>query len=191
MNMKSFFAAALVVVGLGSSAFAHTIRVTGTLSGAAEAPPNASLGTGTASALLDLDTGLMTLNCTFSGLTGNVTAAHIHGLTAAPLTGTAGVLSVTPSFTAFPTGVTAGTYTRVYDMTLASSYNASFVTAQGGLANAYNALQLGLSTGRTYWNIHTSAFGGGEIRAFLVPEPATAGLLASAGVVALRRRSRR
>ena len=43
-----------------------------------------------------------------------------------------------------------------------------------------NAFIGGLRNGRTYFNIHTSTFGGGEIRGFLapVPEPATYGLTA-------------
>ncbi len=188
---QKFALAAVAMTALSlvaSSAAAHEIYVTTTMSGAAEAPANASPGTGTASVLLDLDTGLMTINAQFSGLTGNTTAAHIHGLTAVPLTGTAGVMTVTPSFTGFPLGVTSGTYSFSYDMTQASSYNASFVTAQGGLSNAYNAFQLGLNSGRTYLNIHTSTFGGGEIRGFLVPEPTTLGLLGGVSLVTLARR---
>ena len=69
-------------------------------------------------------------------------------------------------------------------MTLASSYNPSFVTAHGGTtAGAEAFLFDGLSLGRSYINIHTNAFPGGEIRGFLtlaptrVPEPATLALL--------------
>ncbi|MGH9364277.1 MAG: PEP-CTERM sorting domain-containing protein, partial [Thermoanaerobaculia bacterium] len=67
-----------------------------------------------------------------------------------------------------------------YDVSLTSSFNSSFVTANGNTASgALNALLLGLDQDRAYFNIHTSTFGGGEIRArlALVPEPATAVLL--------------
>jgi hypothetical protein len=190
---RKFALAAVAMTALSlaaSSATAHEISVTAILNGASEAPANSSPGTGTASVFLDLDTGLMTVNAQFSGLTGNTTAAHIHGLTAAPLTGTAGVITVTPTFTGFPLGVTSGTYSATFDMTQAASYNSAFITAQGSLANAYNALQLGLTSGRTYLNIHTSTFGGGEIRGFLVPEPATLSLLGGVSLVTLGRRRR-
>jgi hypothetical protein len=63
-----------------------------------------------------------------------------------------------------------------FDLTMASSYNPAFVTAEGGtVAGAEAALEAGLLAGETYINIHTSAFPGGEIRGFLaaVPEPST------------------
>jgi hypothetical protein len=48
----------------------------------------------------------------------------------------------------------------------------------------------GLTSGRTYLNIHTSANPGGEIRGFVVPEPMTISLLAM-GLVAAGFASRR
>ena len=54
-------------------------------------------------------------------------------------------------------------------------------------------LAAGFFTGTTYFNIHTSTFGGGEIRGFLVtPEPATLVLLGLglAGVAARLRKKR-
>jgi hypothetical protein len=61
------------------------------------------------------------------------------------------------------------------------------------LANAEAAFIAGLTTGTTYLNIHTTTFGGGEIRGFVtVPEPMTASLLAlglaAAGFASRRRR---
>jgi len=117
-------------------------------------------------------------------LLGNTTATHIHCCTANPLTGTAGVATTTPTFAGFPLGVTSGTYDNILDMTLASSYNPSFVTAHGGtIALAEADLFNGMSLDESYFNIHTTLFGGGEIRGFLtqvpgqVPEPATLALL--------------
>jgi hypothetical protein len=174
-------------------ASAHTIIYMTNLSGPNEAPPNASPGIGNATVTLDLDLGTLRLQSSFSGLTGNVTAAHIHGATAVAGTGTAGVITQTPSFSGFPLGVTSGMYDMTFDMTVASSYNAAYITGNGGtVATAYNALQAALNDGKTYLNIHTSAFPGGEIRGFLVavPEPGSVSLASAAGLILFARRRR-
>jgi hypothetical protein len=59
-------------------------------------------------------------------------------------------------------------------LTLLATYNATFVTANGGTAlSAEAALIAGLNAGQAYVNIHDAEFPGGEIRGQLVPEPAT------------------
>ena len=146
---------------------------------------------------LDNSLNTLTINLTFSGLTGTTTSSHIHAATASPLTGTAGVATTTPSFTGFPLGVTSGTFNSVLDLTLASSYNPAYITANGGTtASAEAALLAAMSSGSSYFNIHTTAFAGGEIRGFLipvavVPEPTTVALIGLGGLalVALRRKS--
>src|SRR5262249_12468286 len=130
---------------------------------------------------------------TFSGLLGTTTASHIHAATSSPGTGTAGVATTTPSFAGFPLGVTSGTYSNTLDLTLASSYNPSYVTANGGTtAGAEAALVAALAADESYLNIHTSVFPSGEIRGFLVavPEPSTFALagIGLAGLLAFRRR---
>jgi hypothetical protein len=155
-----------------------------TLTGAAESPPNASLGTGIAYVTINDVANTMRLDVTFSGLTGTVTAAHIHAATAVAGTSTAGVATTTPTFAGFPSGVTSGSYDSTFDMTLSSSYNPAYVTANGGTpATAWSALQTAISDGKAYVNIHSSAFGGGEIRGFtVIPEPAASGMLGLAGL---------
>ncbi|MDX1935314.1 MAG: CHRD domain-containing protein [Capsulimonadales bacterium] len=158
------------------------------MSGPAEAPPNSSPGTGLAIVNYDPVSHLMRVRASFSGLLGNVTVAHIHGATATPLTGTAGVITPTPTYPGFPAGNTFGFYDRTFDMTLSSSYNAAFITANGGTpATAETAFINAMVAQRTYFNIHTSVFGGGEIRGFLVqtsaPEPGTLSLLGAVGVI--------
>jgi PEP-CTERM putative exosortase interaction domain len=131
----------------------------------------------------------------FSGLAGITTAAHIHCCLASPfLAGVnVGVATVVPAFPGFPIGVTSGTDDFILSLNSASAYNPAFVTLQGSLANAEAAFIGGLTNGRTYLNIHTNLFPGGEIRGFAaVPEPMTATLLvlglAAAGFVSRRRR---
>lgn len=152
-----------------------------TLTGAQEATPNASPAIGAAIVTFDVTSHTLTVGTVFTDLLGTVTAAHIHCCVAPP--GTAGVATMTPTFTGFPSGVTEGSYLMSFDTSLASNWNAAFIADNGGTtAGAEAALLAGLDTGMAYLNIHTTAYPGGEIRGFLapaapVPEPATAMML--------------
>ena len=154
-------------------------------------PGDTSTATGFATVSVDVLLNLLTVDVTFSGLTSGTTASHIH--CCAPFGTAAGVATTTPTFAGFPLGVTSGTFHTVLDMTLASSYNPAFITANGGtVASAESVLFAGILAGRSYLNIHTGQFPGGEIRGQIVPEPATLALVfggfAAAGF-ALRRRA--
>ncbi len=162
------------------------------VSGALENPVNGSAGFGSGLVTFDLDLFTMRVEGSFGGLTGNVTASHIHCCQVPPTNSI--VATITPSFTGFPLGVTAGSYDHTYDMSLASSYNAAFITAHGGsVSSAFQDLLDGAHAGQAYWNIHTSFRAGGEIRGFLafVPEPSSL-LLAAMGMAGffVRRRNR-
>jgi CHRD domain len=163
------------------------------LSGANEVPPIVSPGTGFGTVVLDPDAHTLQLDVTFSGLTSNTTAAHIH--CCQPLGTNAGVATTLPAFEGFPLGVTSGTYSSpVFLLTEPLIYNPAFVTAQGGLPQAEAALIAGIVSGMSYLNIHSEMFGPGEIRDQLhaVPEPATLLLWGSAaaalGLARWRRR---
>ena len=173
-------AAVLALCAATLPAAAHTQVYSTVLKGSNEAPPNASAGLGVAIVTVDLDLFTLRLQTTFAGLTGNVSAAHIHCCTAVPVTGNVGVATQTPTFTGFPLGATFGSYDHTFDMGLASSYNAAFITNNGGtVSTAFSALLAGMDAGRSYLNIHSSFAPGGEIRGFLapVPEPASLGLM--------------
>jgi len=151
---------------------------------------NGRTGSGTATVTIDTDTAMMRVQAEFSGLSGTTSSAHIHCCTELSGTGNAGVASVTPTFTNFPAGVMSGAYDFTYDMNQAASFNATFITANGGSpGTALAALLAGLETQRAYFNIHTSTFSGGEIRAVLAPEPAGMALL-GLGLALLARRVR-
>jgi hypothetical protein len=165
---------ALMLTGVFSAAHAAIVSYTADLSGPNESPPNASPGIGTAQVDIDAVAQTMRVRVTFSGLLGTTTASHIHSPTAVALTGTAGVATTTPTFVGFPLSVTAGSYDNTLDMTQATSYNPSFVTSSGGtIASAEAALFASIASGNAYLNIHSTVFGGGEIRGFLVPLQAT------------------
>lgn len=176
-RMASTLALAALAM-LAGPAQADPIRFVADLSGANENPAIVSGGTGTAGFELDQTAHTLLIDLVFSGLTGNTTAAHIH-CCALPSTN-AGVATTTPTFAGFPLGVTAGTYLALLDLTLTSSYNPAFVTANGGsAASAEAALTANMLAGRTYLNVHTTFALGGEIRGQLVvPEPATLALVA-------------
>jgi hypothetical protein len=161
-----------ILLGFTSTAHAAVTNYTTTLSGANEAPPNSSSGTGTVSLLSNDVFNEMRLHVGFSGLTAPTTAAHIHCCTTDPQAGAAPVATTIPSFSMFPLGVTSGTYDMTFDLLSANTYNPAFVTAHGGtLASAEADLLAGIAAGTAYLNIHSSAYPAGEIRGFLIAAP--------------------
>ena len=178
------------------AAYAVPIEFIAILSPANEIPPTASSGTGLAKVFLDPAAQTIQVNVTFSGLTSNDVAAHIHCCLPSPFFPmNVPVATTLPAFPGFPLGVTSGTYSSaLLSLTDAGTYNPAFVTAAGGIANAEAMLVAGIENRETYLNIHTVMFGGGEIRGFLVaPEPGTllllgAGLVAMSGIGWRRRR---
>ena len=186
---------ALIAALAGTTAAnAAIIQYSATLNGPNEAPPVNSAGVGTS--LLTYDTVARTyrIEITFSGLTGTTSACHIHGATAAPFAGTAGVMSPTPTYPGFLNGVRAGSYDRTFDMTHPGSWGSGFLTARGGSTAAAETFFINsLNDGKAYLNIHTSFAGGGEIRGFytLVPTPGSLAVIGLAGLAAARRRRAR
>lgn len=192
----TLLAAGLLAAATTTSAMAHSIVFEASLLGANEVPAVASPGTGKATITLDEHAMTMRVQASFEGLIGNVTSAHIHCCTALANSGNSGVASPVPTFPGFPSGIKAGTYDQTFDMSLASSWNNAFINTHGGsVSTAFDALAEGFAQEKAYFNLHTSAFPGGELRGTLVsvvPEPASlvlmsTGLLCLAG--AARRRS--
>lgn len=117
------------------------------LTGAQQVPAVASGGTGVGTVVLNTAETQITVNMTFSGLTSNASAAHIHG--AASPGSNAGVLF---DFSAVTPTATSGT-----------------IPQQTFAITPTQVTQL--KAGRYYFNIHTGNFGGGEIRGQILTAP--------------------
>ena len=160
-RLPALLIGALATFSIGASASAlgtHIYAVT--IDPSQEVPPPVSSGIGTATVTLDDVTGLVTVAGTFSGLTSNASAAHLHGLAGPGALG--GVLiSLTE------TGGTSGN-----------------VTGSGTLSAANVT---GMLNGLTYLNIHTTNNPGGEIRGQIVQEvpSLSAGWLVALAVLAV------
>jgi CHRD domain/PEP-CTERM motif len=194
MLFRKLLVAAFAIFLTSFAALTHAtpISFSTTLSGASESPSNSSTASGTAAVIFDLDTHLMNVHVDFRGLASVSVAAHIHCCTSSPGVANAGVATEISLSTL---GSTAGFYDQVFDLTKATSFGAAFLAANGGnVAQAELALLNGSLQGRSYVNVHSSAFPAGEIRGFLqstaqVPLPSSL-LLLGLGCVGLLNRVR-
>lgn len=136
-------------------------------SGPSEATRNPSPGYSVAH--FEVDGNMLTANVPFADLLAGTTMAHIHCCTTDSFTGAAGVAI---GLTGFPSGVTSGMYSQVFDMSDASIWDPGFLAAFGGTAAGASAAFLdALGEHTAYLNIHTTQYPGGEIRGFLVAAP--------------------
>jgi hypothetical protein len=187
-------AAALVAMTAGGAG-AQTHTFTTTLTGSQEVPPNGSAATGFATLVLNTTANTLSVNMTFSGLTANVTGAHLH--CCAPPGAVAPVAVDFGGVNGFPLGGTGGSYIRLFDLLSSTTYAAGFLNtnAGGSVLTARNLVVNGMLNGQTYVKLHNQPFPGGEIRgniAAVIPEPSTYVLMASGlaglGMIARRRR---
>ncbi|HET6881477.1 MAG TPA: CHRD domain-containing protein [Pirellulales bacterium] len=124
--------------------------VTTTLSGANQVPPTASVGTGTANLFLSPDQTTLTVQSSYSGLSGPPTAAHLHNAAAGangPVAKDANGNNI--EFTGVPAAATGTIPQQTFTV------NAAFVNQ--------------LLAGNIYENIHTAAFPSGEVRGQFTP----------------------
>ena len=163
------FGCLIAAFALAMTVHAHELISHVSLTGSKVSPPTNSPAIGSATITIDFDLFTMRVEAEFSGLQGTVTSAHIHAATAEENSGTAGAATQLPTFEGFPPGVTSGVYDHTFDLTDAASYNPDFITANGGtISTASNAFFDAIALGRAYLDIHTTAFGDGEIRGFLI-----------------------
>lgn len=179
--MRIVTAAALVaVVSASASAAVITIGPFPLTPGQEVAnPPVVSPATGTASLTLDTVSGAFTLDYSFSGLLGTVTVAHFHRAPA----GSNGPVFYWLAAAGAPNNLP----TTLMNPPLPGGVNGATGSGSGivPLADINNFL-----TGRVYVNIHSTTFGGGELRGQVVPTPGALALAGVAGIAAFGRRRR-
>lgn len=153
----------VLLLGLAPSAMALMIPLSASMDGA---QANAGAGTGSpgigsADIILDTVSGQLSWTITWSGLIGTPTLMHFHG----------------PALPGQNAGVQVNTGVAGPPV--------------NGAAILSPAQQSDLLAGLWYLNLHTTSFGGGEIRGQVLPEPSTL-MLVAGGIVlvaATRRRA--
>jgi len=137
--------AAVLLIALASSAPAHAeqVRLSANLDGVSEVPSVESPGTATATVLFDKDTGTVSWDIYWTGLSGDPTAAHFHG----------------PASTHNKAGV---------QVDLGGN---GFVSPFRGTAQLTDEQAGQLLDGQWYINIHTAAHPDGEIRGQVLRQP--------------------
>ena len=138
----TLLAAAVTLVGCSSmeSMTGSGVSMTSQLTGASEVPPVSTTGSGTVNASFNKDTNVLTWKVTYSGLSGPLTAGHIHGPALA--------------------GANAG---------VVIPFTGSLTSPFEGKVTLTAAQVADLMAGRYYVNLHTAKNPGGEIRAQLTP----------------------
>ena len=133
--MKVTLITAAALLALTPAAFAASETYTADLKGSSEVPANDSKGSGTLTATYDTATKKLTYTVTYKDLSGPAAAAHFHGPADAK--------------------TNAGVVVPVKEITPGTLK---------GEATLTDAQAADLEAGKWYFNIHTAANKGGEIR---------------------------
>ena len=135
--------ATLLLIAFAAPAHAERMRMSANLDGVSEVPPVQSPATATATIWFDKETGMVTWDVYWSGLSGPPTAAHFHGPASKHNS--------------------AGVQVDLGGNGFASPFRGSA---------ALNEQQAGqLLDGEWYINIHTAAHPDGEIRGQVLRQP--------------------
>ncbi len=138
MQLRIFAFAGALCLLAAGAADARVVHFMAMLKGADEVPPNATTGTGMVDASLDTDAKTFHYAASYSGLTGPAVAAHFHG----------------------PAMAGMNAPPMVPMTTLVSPITGTASLSDGQIAD--------LLAGKWYFNVHTAAHPGGEIRGQLI-----------------------
>ena len=130
--------ATALFLAFAAPSYAETMQFKATMNGSSEVPPNQTAGTGSFTATFDTATKKLSWKGTFSGLTGDVMAAHFHG----------------PAEPGKNAGVLVWISTK--GTPLKSPFEGSATLTDDQISD--------LMSGRLYVNFHTAANPGGELR---------------------------
>ena len=139
IKITSSFRNAVIVTAMAFGSLvarAETVNLKATLNTASEVPAKTGDGSGTLTATLDTSTHELKYHVEFTGLSGPATAAHFHGPAAA--------------------GANAGPQVPVKTTPIASPID--------GTATLTPEQEKDLMDGKWYFNVHTKANPGGEVR---------------------------
>ncbi len=136
-SLSGIIATALFLA-FAAPSYAETMQFKATMNGSSEVPPNQTAGTGSFTATFDSATKKLSWKGTFSGLTGDVMAAHFHG----------------PAEPGKNAGVLVWISTK--GTPLKSPFEGSATLTDDQISD--------LMSGRLYVNFHTAANPGGELR---------------------------
>jgi CHRD domain-containing protein len=135
-------AAGAALLASAAPSYAAAVTFKADLKGSNEVPPNQTAASGSITATFDPATKQLTWSGSYSGTTGPVTAAHIHGPAEA--------------------GKNAGVVMWI------SEKGQPFASPFKGSATLTDAQAADLMAGNYYVNLHTAANPGGELRGQLV-----------------------
>ena len=138
ITQSTLIAAAVTLAGcawMSSMTGSDTVSMKNSLTGAQEVPAVTTGGSGTVETTFDKATNVLTWSVAYSGLSGPVTAGHVHGPAAA--------------------GTNAG---------VVIPFTGDLSSPIKGKATLTAAQVADLAAGRYYVNLHTAKNPGGEIR---------------------------
>jgi len=159
MKLSQVFVCLLLFALLGAGPLDNGHRrLRAKLTGFSEVPSKSTTGKGTFRATFDPAAHSVTYTVTYSDLTGPATASHIHFGQEAVNGGIAVFFCDGAGHPACPPG-TSGTITGTF-----TAADVITVTGQGINAGDFDKLIEAIQAGKTYANVHTALFPGGEIR---------------------------
>lgn len=145
-RISALLAAGLLLMAVPAAVLAADEVFTADLSGGAQVPPVDADGTGEATVTIADDESSVSWDVSYSGLTGDPAAGHIH-VGAADVAG--------PVMIPFATVTATGS---------SGSFAASDYATGDGLPADWDGVLDAIRDGNTYVNIHTEANAAGEIR---------------------------